>query len=106
MKRKAFALIGVLSLVSLAACGDDDSSSTADTTAAATADTTAAATEDTTAAATADTTAAAAVSLAGVCPDTVTFQTDWNPESEHRFLYQMVGDGYEVDAKEIGRAHV
>ena len=101
MKRKAFALIGVLSLVSLAACGDDDSSSTADTTAAATADTTAAATEDTTAAATADTTAAAAVSLAGVCPDTVTFQTDWNPESEHGFLYQMVGDGYEVDAKGV-----
>ena len=101
MKRKAFALIGVLSLVSLAACGDDDGGSTADTTAAATADTTAAATEDTTAAATADTTAAAAVSLAGVCPDTVTFQTDWNPESEHGFLYQMVGDGYEVDAKGV-----
>ncbi len=101
MKRKAFALIGVLSLVSLAACGDDDGGSTADTTAAATADTTAAATEDTTAAATADTTAAAAVSLAGVCPDTVTFQTDWNPESEHGFLYQMVGEGYEVDAKGV-----
>ncbi|MBU3704836.1 MAG: ABC transporter substrate-binding protein, partial [Ilumatobacteraceae bacterium] len=95
MKRKAAAIIGVLSLVSLAACGGDDSE-TSDTTA--TADTTAA-TEDTTAA-TEDTTAPAAeaVSLAGVCPETVTFQTDWNPESEHGFLYQLVGDDYEVDA--------
>lgn len=36
--------------------------------------------------------------LAGVCPDTVVFQTDWNPEAEHGFLYELVGDGYEVDA--------
>lgn len=96
MKRKAAALIGVLSLVSLAACGGDDGETT-DT--AATEETTAAATEDTTAA-TEETTAPAAepVSLAGVCPETVTFQTDWNPESEHGFLYQLVGDNYEVDA--------
>jgi len=95
MKKKAAALIGVLSLVSLAACGGDDE--TTDT--AATEETTAA-TQDTTAAATEETTAPAAepVSLAGVCPDTVTFQTDWNPESEHGFLYQLVGDNYEVDA--------
>ncbi len=39
-----------------------------------------------------------AVSLAGVCPDTVGIQTDWMPEAEHGFLYQMVGDGYEMDA--------
>ena len=97
MKKKAAALIGVLSLVSLAACGGDDGE-TADTTAAE--ETTATATEDTTAPATEDTTAPAAeaVSLAGVCPETVTFQTDWNPESEHGFLYQLVGDNYEVDA--------
>ncbi|MFM7093900.1 MAG: ABC transporter substrate-binding protein, partial [Actinomycetota bacterium] len=94
MKRKAVALIGVLSLVSLAACGGDDGETTDTVT-----EETTAATEDTTAAATEDTTAAAeTVSLAGVCPDTVTFQTDWNPESEHGFLYQLVGDGYEVDA--------
>ena len=24
-------------------------------------------------------------------------QTDWNPEAEHGFLYQMIGDGYTVD---------
>ena len=41
--------------------------------------------------------AAAPVSLAGDCPDTVVIQTDWMPEAEHGFLYQMVGDGYEMD---------
>jgi ABC-type nitrate/sulfonate/bicarbonate transport system substrate-binding protein len=40
----------------------------------------------------------AAGSLAGVCPDPVVFQTDWNPESEHGQLYELVGDGYRVDA--------
>ncbi len=38
------------------------------------------------------------VSLAGVCPDEVVIQTDWMPEAEHGFLYQMVGEGYEIDA--------
>jgi hypothetical protein len=86
-------------VVALAACGSDSSSSSTnapDTTAAAS-DTTAAAVE-TTAGGT-DTTAAAGegVSLAGDCPDTVTIQTDWMPEAEHGFLYQMVGAGYTID---------
>ena len=38
------------------------------------------------------------LSLAGVCPETVAIQTDWMPEAEHGFLYQMIGEGYEVDA--------
>ena len=84
MRRKATALFGALCLVALAACGgSDDDTATEETTA----ETTAPAEE-----------AAEAVSLAGVCPDTVTFQTDWNPESEHGFLYNLVGEGYEVDA--------
>ena len=33
--------------------------------------------------------------LAGVCPDVVTIQTDWNPEAEHGCLYEMVGDDYD-----------
>jgi hypothetical protein len=37
--------------------------------------------------------------LAGVCPDNVVIQTDWNPEAEHGFLYNLVGDGYDVDEK-------
>jgi hypothetical protein len=86
-------------LLLLAACGSDDDSGS-DTTAAGGAETTAAGGADTTAATGGDTTAAggaAAGSLAGVCPETVVFQTDWNPEAEHGQLYNMVGDGYEVD---------
>ena len=60
-------------LVMLAACGSSSSSTT-------------------------DTVASAAGVLSGICPETVTFQTDWNPETEHAFLYQLVGAGYEVDA--------
>jgi hypothetical protein len=39
-----------------------------------------------------------AASLADVCPSPVVIQTDWNPEAEHGWIYQMVGDGYEIDA--------
>jgi len=38
------------------------------------------------------------VSLKGVCPDTVSIQTDWNPESEHGGLYQMLGPNPSIDA--------
>jgi len=42
--------------------------------------------------------------LAGVCPDTVVIQTDWNPESEHGALYQMVGANPTIDkAKKVVR---
>ena len=68
---KLLALPVLASLV-LAACGDDEKSS------------------DTT-------TASAAGALAGICPETVTIQTDWMPEAEHGFLYQMVGAGYTID---------
>ena len=83
MRRKATALFGPLCLVTLAACGSDYAA-------------TAEVTEETTAPA--EETTTEAVSLAGICPDTITFQTDWNPESEHGFLYNLVGEGYEVDA--------
>jgi len=32
-----------------------------------------------------------------VCPDNVGIQTDWMPEAEHGFLYQLIGKGYTVD---------
>ncbi len=118
-KQRSVSLLGLALAASLAvaACGSDsdDSSTTdapADTTAGTTADTTAGTTADTTADTTAgttgDTTAGTAatgegVSLAGDCPDTVVIQTDWMPEAEHGFLYQMVGEGYEIDA---GKAYV
>jgi len=97
--------ISLVSLVTLAACGDDETTDTADTTAAvetttATEETaapdTTVATEETAAP---DTTGGeAAGALTGVCPDTVVIQTDWMPEAEHGFIYNMVGDGYEMDA--------
>ncbi|HWD46620.1 MAG TPA: hypothetical protein VHM23_23415 [Actinomycetota bacterium] len=37
--------------------------------------------------------------LAGVCPNPVVIQTDWLPESEYGATYNLVGDGYRVDAK-------
>jgi hypothetical protein len=36
--------------------------------------------------------------LASICPETIVFQTDWMPEAEHGFLYNLVGDGYEMNA--------
>ena len=38
-----------------------------------------------------------ALSLKGVCPDTVVIQTDWFPESEYGGLYQLLGPGYKID---------
>jgi hypothetical protein len=95
MKMRTWLGVPFAGLLLLAACGSDDDDSGSDTTAAAGADTTAAAEGgDTTAAAGGG---GAAGSLADVCPETVVFQTDWNPEAEHGQLYNMVGDGYEVD---------
>jgi hypothetical protein len=37
------------------------------------------------------------LNLKGSCPDTVVFQKDWQPESEHGFLYNLLGKGYKVD---------
>ena len=61
------------------------------------------ATAATASATTPGTSAAAGGSLAGICPETVAIQTDWMPEAEHGFLYQMVGDGYTTDN---GKAYV
>jgi len=110
--RRSKSLLSVAIGVSFVAvaCGSDNKSSSstaapttaaAATTAAATATT--AATQATTAGTTAATTAgtsggASAVSLKGVCPDTVVLQTDWMPEAEHGFVYQMIGAGYTIDA--------
>ena len=96
--------ISLVSLVALAACGDDEtteSTSAAVETTAAVTETTAAtdtttATEETSAP---DTTGGeAGGALAGICPETVIIRTDWMPEAEHGFLYNLVGDGYEMDA--------
>ncbi len=91
--------------LAVAACGSDSSSSS-DTSSSGTTATTDAMAETTDAPT--DTTATTdamgeGVSLAGDCPDTVAIQLDWMPEAEHGFLYQMIGEGYEIDA---GKAYV
>ena len=40
---------------------------------------------------------AAAGSLKGVCPDPVVFQTNWWPEPDHGFLYQLIGPSGSID---------
>lgn len=79
--------ISLASALALAACGDDET--TESTTAPSAAETTTA---------TESTGGEAGGSLAGVCPETVVVQTDWMPEAEHGFLYNLVGDGYTMDA--------
>ena len=97
--------ISLVSIVTLAACGDDNTTDSADTTPAV--ETTTATQEtpapDTTVAtdetAAPDTTGGeASGALTGICPDTVVIQTDWMPEAEHGFLYNLVGDGFTTDA--------
>ena len=40
---------------------------------------------------------AVAAGLADVCPSPLAVQTDWFPESEHGALYELIGEGYEID---------
>ena len=35
--------------------------------------------------------------LADVCPSPLVVQTDWFPESEHGAMYELIGEGYEID---------
>jgi hypothetical protein len=39
-----------------------------------------------------------ALNLKAVCPDPVVVQTSWFPQSEHGAVYQLVGNGYRIDA--------
>jgi len=89
--------LGLLAVAGLlaAACGDDDDDSASDTTAAGTGTTGVA--PETTAGGAATTGSGAAADLASVCPDPIVIQTDWFPESEHGALYELIGEGYEVD---------
>jgi len=116
-RSKSLLAIAIGASLVMAACGDDDESTdtaapAADTAAAAddttvAADTTVAEATDTTVAEATDTsgaeatdtseTGAASGALAGICPETMVLQTDWMPEAEHGFVYQMIGEGYEID---------
>jgi hypothetical protein len=113
---KPLAMLALAGLF-VAACGDDDDDSTADTDAPGTtvggsatttvggsatttvggsATTTVGGSATTAGGGTATTAGGGPVDLAAVCPDPIVIQTDWFPEAEHGALYEMVGEGYEV----------
>jgi hypothetical protein len=74
LRRSRSALVLAVAAASLAACGSGAGTPAAST-------------------------AATGVDLkAAGCPDTVIIQTDWNPESEHGGLYQMLGANPSIDA--------
>jgi hypothetical protein len=76
-RSRMLALVAVLALVlGNAACTGDDGGGTTPAPAAPSGD---------------------ALDLKSVCPDPIVVQKDWQPESEHGFLYNLVGEGYKVD---------
>lgn len=85
--KRWWSLIAILAIV-VAACGDGDASETTTTAGGDDASTT-----------TAGDGAETGVSLDGVCPDPLVIQLDWEPESEHGGLYQLVGPEYEIDTE-------
>ena len=40
---------------------------------------------------------ARSTSLKGICPNPLVIQLDWQPESEHGGIYELVGNGYKID---------
>ena len=79
MKIRPIIGVAIAASLALAACGGSDN-----------------ATDTTTAL------AATGIDLkAAGCPDTVSIQTDWNPEAEHGNLYQLIGPGYTVNTEKL-----
>jgi hypothetical protein len=103
MKRRALLTVPIASLLLVAACGSDNNSSSDTTSAPAGSEaaTTAGAATTGGSETTASGGGSAAGSLKGVCPDTVVFQTDWNPEAEHGAEYNMLGEGYTADTSKL-----
>ena len=71
-RRAKWLAVPIAGALVLAACGSDDDSGSSE--------------------------ASGEGALAGVCPDTVVIQTDWNPEAEHGWLYEMIGDNPNINA--------
>lgn len=41
------------------------------------------------------------VNLKGICPDTVVVQTNWFPQAEHGYVYQLIGPGGTADPAKL-----
>lgn len=102
---RSWLVVPLAGALALGACGDDDDGGAADTEAPAgteapateaPAETEAPAGTEAPGTTTGGGTGAADLAAAG-CPNPVVVQTDWNVEAEHGAMYQMVGEGYEVD---------
>ena len=110
MNRTMLRSVGVLAVAALAAaaCGGDDddgggestaTTSGGDTTAAPTTAAGGATTEASTGGSTEGSGGGGSGALAD-CPDPLVIQTDWFPEAEHGALYELVGEGYDVDVEQ------
>src|SRR5262249_9229699 len=110
-RRAAILAVATAGALVVAACGGDNSGSSGATTAAGATTTAAGATTPagapTTAASSATTSGGGGAAgggakldtnLKGVCPDTISIQTDWFPEAEHGALYELVGANPTIDA--------
>ena len=95
---RLMALLVSLGLIA-AACGDDDSTA-ADEPASEPAEEPADEPADEPAEEPADEPAEEMATVADVCPSPFVIQTDWFPESEHGASYNLIGDGYSVDAEQ------
>jgi hypothetical protein len=92
----AIGAVFVALAIVMAACSSSSKSSSSSS--AASTATTAASTA-TTAGSTATTAAASSsVSLAGICPNPIIAQTDWNPESDHFVYYEVASPNGTVDS--------
>ncbi len=82
-KSRRYAATIVLATLMVSACSsDNDSSSTGDTT-------------------TDQEPINIETDLSQVCPSEVGIQTDWNPQAEHGFVYQMLGENYKIDTSAL-----
>jgi hypothetical protein len=87
----------VVAALTLAACGDDEATPAAESAT----ETTPLEAESSTPAESSSAPAEEVAALAGVCPAVVTIQTDWNPEAEHGWIYEMVGADPVIDASAV-----
>jgi hypothetical protein len=100
--RRSWLAVPLAGVLAHAACGgdDDDDAATTDAPAATPAvDPTVPPTGSS--APTGASASAGDVDLSADCPETVVIQTDWNPEAEHGWIYNMIGDGYTIDKDSV-----
>jgi hypothetical protein len=82
--RPAWAILIAIALIGTACTGGDDDDEAAGS-----------------AGSTSGAAAGGPLDLKSVCPDPMVVQKVWQPESEHGFLYNLVGPAYTIDAEKM-----